>query len=201
MRDIPRNNHHGKRKPPVRRNAAQQSWFRSYRSKLWNPKTRRLSDALYRKWDYALCMTDARGFLPKLADIAFHWGVSDNEAQTIICDLVELQLVDAIGLGMNCQYRIHDWDDWQSYSDTTATDRQRAHRARNGNVTAMSRQCHGNRSVSVSASVTSTDRTQRQQEVGDGSSRLVLGDTGDRYSTAAAGDNDYDRSDDDMGVL
>lgn len=184
------------RKPRVKTGGGgQQPWLRSYRAKLWNPKTRRLSDALYRKWDYALCMSDANGYLPPLSDIAFHWQVSDCEAQQLINDLIEARLVDIVGGigGERRRLRLHDWDHWQPYADTTATERKRKQRAASRDVTELSRQCHGQRSESVSASESNYQQTRRHEVDGTLSTTGVV--------DGGIGSCDYTCAHDDEGVL
>ena len=104
-------------------------WFRSWRSKIHSAKVWKLSPDQYRTWDFLLCLTDARGYLPPLDAIAHHLRLTPTDAERRICDLVELRFIDPEFVAGCTIYRMHDWDRWQPATDHS-TARVRAHRKR-----------------------------------------------------------------------
>lgn len=103
-------------------------WVRLYRDSLHNPKIVSLTDRQYRAWSNCCKMAeDDTGALPSMRDIACHLRMTIQEAEQIICDLVEAGLVDVDNLSGARRYKMHDWDTHQYVSDSS-TERVRKFR-------------------------------------------------------------------------
>ena len=101
-------------------------WFRSWASKLDNPKVQRLSDAHYRAWDNLLCVAcKYDGVLPPLPDLAFLMRRSRPATARLIEALIRAGLFEKTERGIEP----HDWREWQYKSDVSA-ERMRRHRQR-----------------------------------------------------------------------
>ncbi len=99
-------------------------WFRVYSEALDNPKLQRLNGNTFKAWFNVACLanvSEPRGTLPAIKDIAFRLRLSDRQAQTMVRELVDARLLDETPSG----YAMHDWDGpngWQYESDARATE-------------------------------------------------------------------------------
>jgi hypothetical protein len=101
-------------------------WFRSWASKLDNPKVQRLSDAHYRAWDNLLCVAcKYGGVLPPLPDLAFLMRRSRPATARLIEALTRAGLFEKTERGIEP----HDWKEWQYKSDVSS-ERVKRHRQR-----------------------------------------------------------------------
>lgn len=106
-------------------------WIRLWRDTMDNPKIWYLSPETLRTWILLLCMTDKHGLLPDIKRIAHKLRLLQADAQQRINELVELRLVDPVGIDPKKQsYQMHDWDTWQPAKDNS-TERMRKLRERN----------------------------------------------------------------------
>ncbi len=112
-------------------------WIRLYRESLHDPKIVTLSDRQHRAWHNCLLIADDTGKLPPIRDIASDMRVSITDAEQILIDLVEAELIDAEMLDGARTYRLHGWAKRQYVSDSS-TERSRKHRAKKP-ATAMQR--------------------------------------------------------------
>lgn len=125
-----------------------QPWIRLYRESLHDPKIVTLSDRQHRAWHNLLLVADDSGALPCIRDVASHLRLSITEAEQLILELVEAQLVDVDAMSGPITYRMHGWAKRQFKSDDV-TDRVRKHRenkkkrARSDNETTMKRFSNG----------------------------------------------------------
>lgn len=119
------------RKPPVKSDATRAPWLRLWRESLHNSKFRSLSHEQRSYWLLLLLMTDARGTLPALRQIAYNLQTSEVGAQAILDDMIGLSLIDITsGLSICARtLRMHDWDQWQPSADDSK-ERMRRHRAK-----------------------------------------------------------------------
>jgi 5-methylcytosine-specific restriction endonuclease McrA len=72
-------------------------WFRLYSFVLHDPKTQRLSPALFKRWINLLCLaseSEPRGALPSVLDIAFALRVKPCGAERVLAQLRQARLVD-----------------------------------------------------------------------------------------------------------
>lgn len=108
-------------------------WLRLYRSSLHNPKIVTLSDRQHRAWHNCMLIADDHGRLPSLRDIAVHLRMTAAEAEQIIIELVEAQLIDAeVQSDGSRFYHMHDWSEHQYVSDSS-TQRSRKCREKKKN--------------------------------------------------------------------
>ncbi len=128
-------------------------WIRLYREALHDPKIVTLSDRHFRAWvSLLLIADDASGELPRMRDIAVHLRMSISEAETIVRELVDLELIDWI-MGVSGAYVMHGWQERQMPSDSSA-ERTRKYRERLKEKSSPKR--HGDGDV--------TAQTQTQKE-------------------------------------
>lgn len=102
-------------------------WVRLYRTALHNPKLVSLNDRQHRAWCSCLLMADDTGLLPKMRDVACHLRTTTQDAESVVCDLVEAGLVDVEGPAPARRFRLHDWRTHQYVSDNST---QRVHKFR-----------------------------------------------------------------------
>lgn len=96
-------------------------WVRLYRAALHNPKIVTLSDRQHRAWHNCLLIAGDDGVLPALRDIAVHMRVTASEAEQLVCELVEAQLIDPTTSPTGeRRYTMHDWNVHQYVSDHSA---------------------------------------------------------------------------------
>lgn len=72
-------------------------------------------------------MSDDAGKLPKWRDMACHMRMTVQEAEQVVCELVEAGLIDIEGFGPDRVFRLHDWTEHQYISDSS-TERVRKFR-------------------------------------------------------------------------
>jgi hypothetical protein len=101
-------------------------WFRFYAEAMNDPKVDRLQPSLYKTWVKLLCLacTHAKGHLPSVDDIAYHFRLSVADAQQQIDELILADLIDILPGGTLSP---HNWGTRQYVSDKSA-DRMRKHR-------------------------------------------------------------------------
>ncbi len=99
---------------------SKQPWLRLYRDSLHNPKVVTLSDRQHRAWVNCMLMSDNDGYLPSLRDVAVHMRVTRADAEQLVCELVEAELIDPEMMDGQRRYRLHDWQDHQAPSDNAA---------------------------------------------------------------------------------
>ena len=101
---------------------------------LHNPKIVTLSDRQHRVWINCLLLADADdGVLPKIRDIACYLRMSIQDAELVLSELVEVDLIDVtVTIGAPRTLRMHDWKAHQYISDVS-TDRVRKFRNKNSN--------------------------------------------------------------------
>lgn len=149
-----------------------QPWVRLYRNSLHNPKLVTLGERAHLTWYRLLSIADDDGNLPQIRYIAADLRMSVQDAELILADLVGAGLVDASYGNGPISFRMHDWDEHQYKSDSSA-ERTRKYRNKiNGNsenseqkaetvtqrnvtVTAMKR--HGDGDVTPPESESDTD--------------------------------------------
>lgn len=134
-------------------------WIRLYRASLHNPKVVTLNDRQHRAWHNCLLMADDTGTLPKMRDMACHMRMTVQEAEQVICELVEAGLVDIEGTGPARAFKMHDWKTQQYVSDNS-TERVKKFRSKNKgahNETAMKRFSNGTATPPESESESETD--------------------------------------------
>lgn len=105
-------------------------WIRLYRESIHNPKIVMLNDRQHRAWHNCLLVADDAGVLPKMRDIACHMRMTLQEAEQIVCELVEVGLVDIDGIGADRKFKMHDWNVHQYVSDNS-TERVKKFRSKN----------------------------------------------------------------------
>lgn len=113
-------------------------WIRLYRESLHDPKIVTLSDRQHRAWHNCLLITDDAGRLPPMRDIAVHMRVTVTEAEQLICELVEAELIDVEMLKGARVFTMHGWSARQYVSDSS-TGRVKKFRERKRDETAMKR--------------------------------------------------------------
>lgn len=140
-------------------------WLRLHRSSLHHPKIVTLSDRQHRVWHNCLLMADDDGTLPSIRDMASHLRMSVPDAEQVVCDLVEAQLVDAAVTDGQRVYRMHKWDEWQFKSDSSS-ERVKKHREAKRNTTETGVKRYSNADVTPpdSESDTDTDRNPTNPE-------------------------------------
>ena len=104
-------------------------WIRLYRESLHDPKLVTLSDRQHRAWHNCLLIADDTGTLPSIRNVAVHMRMSITDAEQILIDLVEAELIDADVLEGVRGYKMHGWAKRQYVSDIS-TERSKKHRAR-----------------------------------------------------------------------
>lgn len=103
-------------------------WIRLHQNALHNPKIVTLSDRQYRAWTNFLLMADgATGALPNVRYIAAHLRMSIPDAELILSELVEVELIDMDVISGGRTFRMHDWQEHQYISDSS-TERVRKFR-------------------------------------------------------------------------
>lgn len=119
-------------------------WFRFYEDVLGDPKVQRLPPEVFRAWVNLLCIASKRdGDLPEaIEDLAFEWRCSVKQAEVQLNDLIGNGLVDR-----EPTLRPHNWNGRQFKSDDS---RNRVKKFRE-------RQCNGDKTVTVTASVTAPE--------------------------------------------
>lgn len=130
-------------------------WIRLYRDSLHDPKIVTLSDRHHRAWHNCLLIADDTGTLPALRDIAVHMRMSITDAEQMLIDLVEAELIDVNMLSGSRSYRMHGWAKRQYVSDVS-TLRSKKHRAKK-TATDMQRCSDANATPPESESDTETD--------------------------------------------
>ncbi len=124
-------------------------WFRFYHEALDDPKVQRLPPELFRHWVNCLCLAARNdGDIPSIVDVSFAFRVSRQEAEKIVSDLVDVDLLDRFKGG---KLRPHNWDSRQFKSDVS-TDRVKRFRKRS-------------KTVSVTADETDQNRTEQNREI------------------------------------
>jgi 5-methylcytosine-specific restriction endonuclease McrA len=92
-------------------------WFRSYDDALDDPKVQSLPDPLFKAWYNLLCVTSKNDGQPFTADeVAFRLRVKLPRARVIIAELLQRELLDAVG----DRYVSHNWDARQYKSDVSS---------------------------------------------------------------------------------
>jgi hypothetical protein len=107
-------------------------WIRLYREALHDPKIVTLSDRHYRAYINCLLIADdVGGQLPRMRDIAVHLRMSLAEAEQLVRELVDLELIDVLLVSATrpSVYVMHGWENRQQPSDNAA-ERMRNYRAR-----------------------------------------------------------------------
>lgn len=107
-------------------------WFRFYSEMLENRKVQRLKPPLFKHWVNLMALANLsqrRGYLPPIEDIAFRLRLSEEAVSQVIEELLALRLLDEDDDG----YAMHDWIEWQPDSDANLTPARatRAQRTRN----------------------------------------------------------------------
>lgn len=106
-------------------------WVRLHQAAMQNPKLVTLSDRQHRTWINCLLMANADdGALPKVRDIACNLRMSIPDAELVLSELVEVDLIDLSVVSGMRTLRMHDWKTHQYISDTS-TERVRKFRNRN----------------------------------------------------------------------
>jgi len=136
-------------------------WIRLHQNALHNPKIVTLSDRQYRAWtNFLLMADDTTGALPNVRYIAAHLRMSIPDAELILSELVEVELIDMDVISGARTFRMHDWQEHQYISDSS-TERTRKYRenlkkkAGDGGVTSPKR--HGDGGVTPPESYSDTD--------------------------------------------
>jgi hypothetical protein len=109
-----------------------------YRESLHDPKIVTLSDRQHRAWHNCLLIADDNGKLPAMRDIAVHMRVTVPDAEQIICELVEAELIDVDMMKGVRVFTMHGWSARQYVSDSS-TGRVKKFRQRKRDETAMKR--------------------------------------------------------------
>ena len=110
-------------------------------------------------------MADDKGALPKMRDMACHMRMTVQEAEQVVCELVECGLVDIEGMGPARAFKMHDWDVHQYVSDSS-TERVRKFRKKNSEPkveTAMKRFSNAEVTAPDSEPDTETDTENKLQ--------------------------------------
>lgn len=140
-------------------------WIRLYKASMHNPKIVTLNDRQHRGWHNCLLMADETGTLPKMRDMACHMRMTVQEAEQILCELVEAGLIDIVGIAPARVFKMHDWNTHQYVSDNS-TERVKKFRNKNkaaGSETAMKRFSNGGVTPPDSESETDTDTENKLQ--------------------------------------
>ena len=129
---------------------------------------------LYRFWTFCLMAAQKHdhinGFLPDHRTLCRWFGMNPAEAKGLMQGLVDAGLIDAEFIESNLVHRIHDWQDWRTSKDKTATERKRRQREKekqkrdaecNGHadVTGQSRSCHASGHGDVTPQQTTTQHS------------------------------------------
>lgn len=151
-------------------------WFRLYADFAWNRKVQRLSEADQRRYAMLMCLHTAGKYEgAAVDDLAFELRITEQEMAETIERLKAARLLDPDG-------RIHDWDERQFVSDTSAA-RTRRYRERKSGVTGAR---HGDGDVTshgrhCDVTVTPSESDSDSETEGDSSSSV------DESTRAAAG--------------
>lgn len=106
-------------------------WIRLHQSALHNPKLTTLTDRQHRAWNNCLLMAAAAdGALPPVMHIASHLRMSIPDAELILSELVEVDLIDMSVIAGVRSFKMHDWKEHQYLTDVS-TDRVRKFRNKN----------------------------------------------------------------------
>lgn len=81
-----------------------------------------------------MLMSDDTGKLPKWRDMACHMRMTVQEAEQVVCELVEAGLIDIEGFGPDRVFKLHDWQEHQYVSDNS-TERVRKFRSKSKSET------------------------------------------------------------------
>lgn len=157
-------------------NAKSKPWIRLYRESLHDPKIVSLTDRQHRAWHNLLLIADDNGKLPSMRDIAVHLRMSAQDAEQLVCDLVEAELIDTDVLNGSRAYEIHGWASRQFTSDSS-TERVRKHRE-----TRMKRFNETERNVTVTPPDTESDtetETEKIESAHARKDRVWLNDKGE----------------------
>lgn len=100
-------------------------WIRLYREALHDPKIVTLSDRQHRAWHNCLLIADDTGYLPAMRDIAVHLRMSAQDAEQLIAELIDAELIDPAVVNGVRTYRLHGWEKRQYTSDSSAGRMQR----------------------------------------------------------------------------
>lgn len=76
-----------------------------------------------------MLIADDAGRLPRWRDMACHMRMTVQEAEQVVCELVEAGLIDIDGTGPDRFFKLHDWTEHQYVSDNS-TDRVRKFRSK-----------------------------------------------------------------------
>jgi hypothetical protein len=102
-------------------------WFRVYDDAVDDPKVQRLPPKLFKAWFNLLCLASQNGgVIPHPDDVAFKLRITGAQADDIIGELEERNLLDV----SEGHHRPHNWDARQHQSDIS-TPRVRRFRERN----------------------------------------------------------------------
>lgn len=140
-------------------------WIRLYREALHNPKVVTLNDRQHRAWHNCMLMSDDTGKLPKWRDMACHMRMTVQEAEQVVCELVEAGLIDIEGFGPDRVFKLHDWTEHQYISDSS-TERVRKFRSKSKDEmdeTATKRFCNGGVTPPEQNQITDTDTESKLQ--------------------------------------
>ena len=158
---------------------SKQPWLRLYRDSLHNPKVVTLSDRQYRAWVNCMLMSDNDGYLPSLRDVAVHMRVTRPDAEQLVCELVEAELIDPEMLDGQRRYRLHDWEQHQAPSDNAAErmkklrEKRRSEHVRNSSEPVPN--SYGTESESESEEDTEIQPVRMEQEAVRASAREQVG--------------------------
>ena len=138
-----------------------QPWVRLYRNSLHNPKLVTLGERAHLTWYRLLSIADDDGNLPQIRYIASDLRMSVQDAEILLADLVDAGLVDANYGNGPISFHMHDWNEHQHRSDSSA-ERTRKYRSKikgnsenSGNKTSLQR--HGDGDVTPPDTDTDTD--------------------------------------------
>lgn len=91
-------------------------WLRLYTDILNNSKVQQLEPAHFKGWINLLCLAaeDDQGVLPDIKTIAWFLRLTEDEASTLVDELVSRKLLD-VECGMRSAELLkpHNWDKWQ----------------------------------------------------------------------------------------
>ncbi len=135
-------------------------WLRLYAEIIDNRKIQTLTDKQFRWWINLICLAKlGSGNLPKLADIAWKLRKSERETGAMIDALCSGGLLDRAEDGT---VKPHDWNEHQYVSDSS-TERVRAFRNKNGNVSETFHEAARNGSVPVTETPRARAQSQRTE--------------------------------------
>jgi hypothetical protein len=77
-------------------------WWRLYYDVMDDPKVQRLHPVDFKHWVNLLCLAGKKGgTLPVMAGIAFALRITEEEATSVVNDLIEKKLIDQTNDGAN----------------------------------------------------------------------------------------------------